>query len=156
MLASCSAAWRTRSGSRLVAAGVAVICVNALGPVLGVPSGYQEFALGGTSSSTPVFVGLQANAEQAAGSEPIGFANPVIYARYRTPAYHDVTDHPLGPGIRLTAAGPTNAQPPGGFPTQPRLSTFGLDQGLDATPGYDNVTGIGTLTPSYFASYRER
>jgi hypothetical protein len=70
-------------------------------PGLGLPAGYHEFAFGGTSSSTSVFAGLQADAQQAAGREAIGFANPIIYARY------------------------------------------------------GNVTGIGTPTPGYFASYRE-
>jgi subtilase family serine protease len=120
---------------------------------LGVPAGYHEYAFGGTSSASPLFAGMQADAQQAA-SEPIGFANPVIYARYGTPAYHDVTDQPLGPGVTIAAAGPTTAQPPVGFPTTPRLSTFGLDQSLEATPGYDNVTGVGTLTGNYFTSFR--
>jgi subtilase family serine protease len=119
---------------------------------LGVPPGYHEYAFGGTSSATPLFAGMQADAQQAAG-EPIGFANPVIYARHGTPAYHDVTDEPLGAGIEIAAAGPTTGQPPI-FPTTPRLSTFGLDQSLRATPGYDDVTGVGTLTNRYFAAYR--
>jgi hypothetical protein len=45
---------------------------------------------------------MQADAQQAAGIA-IGFADPAIYARYGTPAYHDVTDHPLGSGVWLGA-----------------------------------------------------
>ncbi|GAB3967535.1 S53 family peptidase [Actinoallomurus acanthiterrae] len=121
-------------------------------PGQGLPPGYREIAVGGTSVATPEFVGMQADAQQAAG-EPIGFANPVIYARYGTSAYHDVTDHPFGQGVPLFAAGPVANQIPG-LPTEPYLDTFGLDQSLAATPGYDDVTGVGTLTTGYFDSFR--
>ena len=52
---------------------------------------------GGTSVACPVFAGIEADAQQAAGY-PLGFANPAIYARYRTAAFRDVTDQPLGTG----------------------------------------------------------
>jgi hypothetical protein len=29
-----------------------------------------------------------------------------------------------------------------------------MDDGLAATPGYDDVTGVGTAARGYFASYR--
>ena len=60
--------------------------------------------IGGTSVATPVFAGIEADAQQAAGGA-LGFANPGIYYldthfAYGTSnaAYNDVTDHPLGPG----------------------------------------------------------
>ena len=59
---------------------------------------YSEYRIGGTSLASPVIAGVQALAEQARGGVPIGFANPRIYDRYGTAAYHDVTDHPLGQG----------------------------------------------------------
>lgn len=121
-------------------------------PGQAVPPGYREIAVGGTSVATPEFAGMQADAQQATG-EPIGFANPVIYARYGTSAYHDITDHPLGQGVPLFAAGPVADQVPG-LPTEPYLDTFGLDQSLAATPRYDDVTGVGTLTTGYFNSFR--
>ena len=52
--------------------------------------------IGGTSLACPTFAGIQADAQQAAG-HVLGFANPAIYRRYGTDAFHDVTDHPLGP-----------------------------------------------------------
>jgi len=58
---------------------------------------YTEGTAGGTSVATPLIAGIQADAEQALG-RPVGFADPAIYARYGTRAYHDVTDDPLGPG----------------------------------------------------------
>jgi subtilase family serine protease len=103
----------------------------------------------GTSVSCPLIAGIQADAEQAAW-RPLGFANPAIYTRYRTPAYHDVTDQPLGPSISLADVVPGD----GGSP--PLLATLGHDHGLAATPGYDNVTGVGTPTTRYFRSYPSR
>jgi hypothetical protein len=60
-----------------------------------------------------------------------------IYARYGSPAYHDVTDDPLGPDTWLGAALPAGLA----RNTQPELETFGMDLGLTATVGYDDVTG---------------
>jgi hypothetical protein len=37
--------------------------------------------IGGTSVASPVFAGIEADAQQAAGHD-LGFANPAIYARY--------------------------------------------------------------------------
>jgi hypothetical protein len=64
---------------------------------------------------------------------------------------HDVTDEPLGPGVGLDAVIPAPATE-----VAPELFTFGLDEGLAATPGHDDVTGVGTPTAAYFASYRRR
>jgi subtilase family serine protease len=130
-----------------------VIAGETIAPGNGQPAQYEERAFGGTSAAAPLLAGLQADAEQAAG-EPIGFANPAIYARYRRPAraagtaaFRDVTDQPLGPGVMTDAVLPAGF---GGRPG-PLLETFGLDLGLTATPGYDNVTGVGTPAPGYFA-----
>ena len=49
--------------------------------------------IGGTSVASPTFAGIEADAQQAAGRD-IGFANPAIYARYGTGAFHDVTESP--------------------------------------------------------------
>ena len=61
--------------------------------------------IGGTSVATPMFAGIEADAQQAAGGA-LGFANPAIYYLDTHDAYgasdaafNDVTDHPLGPGI---------------------------------------------------------
>jgi subtilase family serine protease len=117
-------------------------------PGPGQPALYQEGVFGGTSASTPLIAGMQADAQQAADT-PIGFANPVIYARYGSRAYHDVTDHPLGPDAWLGAA-----LPAGLTRIQPELETFGMDLGLTAAAGYDDATGVGTPAPGYFATYR--
>jgi subtilase family serine protease len=115
----------------------------------GQPATYQERPGGGTSASTPLIAGMQADAQQAAGT-PIGFANPVIYRLYGTPAYHDVTGDPLGPGTELDAV-----LPDGLGSGQPELVTFGMDLGLAAAPGYDNATGVGSPSQHYFALLRQ-
>jgi subtilase family serine protease len=114
----------------------------------GQPATYQEGPGGGTSASTPLIAGMQADAQQAAGT-PIGFANPVIYSFYGASAYHDVTDDPLGPGPELDAVLPNGL----GL-GQPELETFGMDLGLSAAPGYDNATGVGSPSRHYFALLR--
>jgi subtilase family serine protease len=103
--------------------------------------------IGGTSVASPTFAGIEADAQQAAG-HPLGFANPVIYARYGTPAFHDVTDHPLGPGflaqVRNNYTDPYTKQ----LPLVTYLRTLGVDgegaAALPAVKGYDDSTGVGS------------
>ncbi len=117
------------------------------------PPVYTEGAAGGTSVATPLIAGVQADAEQALG-RPIGFADPAIYARYGTRAYHDVTDDPLGPGVTIAAAvGDAGA---GAGLTTSYADTFARDTSLHATRGYDDVTGVGSPTAAYLRSYRRR
>ncbi|GAB3881261.1 hypothetical protein GCM10029964_037050 [Kibdelosporangium lantanae] len=52
---------------------------------------YTETRWGGTSLSTPLFVGMQALAQQAA-HRVFGFANPLLYERSGTFAFDDVVD----------------------------------------------------------------
>jgi subtilase family serine protease len=111
---------------------------------------YIEGVFGGTSVSAPLIAGIQADAQQARHGVPIGFANPAIYARYGTAAYHDVTDHPLGPGVTIAAVSAV----PGPFGLNYSAVTFGQDTSLHATVGYDDVTGVGTPAAGYLDSYR--
>ncbi len=116
------------------------------------PSGHgYEFAfsrIGGTSVACPTFAGIEADAQQAAGG-PLGFANPAIYDRYGTSAFHDVTDHPLGPGpLAQVRANYANGGVAPGGPLQYFLRTLGIDGvgsvRLTAAPGYDDATGVGS------------
>jgi len=103
--------------------------------------------IGGTSVACPVFAGIEADAQQAAGYV-LGFADPVIYQRYGTSAYHDVTDHPRGPGhlaeVRNNYTNPYTKQ----LPLVTYLRTLGIDgegnAALPATKGYDDATGVGS------------
>ena len=102
---------------------------------------------GGTSVSCPVFAGIEADAQQAAG-HPLGFANPAIYQRSGTSAFHDVTDHPFG--ISHLAEVRTNYTDPAtkAGPLVTFLRTLGIDgegaAALPAVTGYDDSTGLGS------------
>ncbi|MFJ4922939.1 protease pro-enzyme activation domain-containing protein [Streptomyces sp. NPDC088725] len=119
--------------------------------------GYDEYRIGGTSLAAPVIAGVQALAQEAHHGLPIGFANPGIYQRYGTSAYHDVTDHPLGAGRDVAVVrndfvnGFDNTD---GIKTS--LRTLGKDSSLSSVVGYDNVTGVGSPAAGYVTSYRDR
>jgi subtilase family serine protease len=104
--------------------------------------------IGGTSVASPTFAGIEADAQQAAG-HPLGFANPAIYARYGTAAFHDVTDYPFGPNVHLAEVrnNYTNPYTKEG-PIVTYLRTLGIDgEGAAALPavrGYDDATGVGS------------
>ena len=110
--------------------------------------------IGGTSVACPVFAGIEADAQQAAGGA-LGFANPAIYYLdthfaygSSNAAYNDVTDHPLGPGylaeVRNNYTNPYTKQ----GPLLTYLRTLGLNgEGADklrAVTGYDDATGVGS------------
>ena len=116
---------------------------------------YGEYRIGGTSLASPLIAGIQALAQQANGF-PLGFANPAIYDRYGSSSFHDVTDHPYGPGttladVRVDFANSVDASD--GLITS--LRTLGKDASLSATRGYDDVTGVGSPTGSYLRSYQQ-
>ena len=102
---------------------------------------YQELpAGGGTSASTPLIAGLEADAIQAAG-HPLGFVNPSLYALSGSAAIRDIppvdpADPPILDGDQTIYGGVD--------PTQ--LTTLGEDAGLTATNGYDDTTGLGAPT----------
>ena len=103
--------------------------------------------IGGTSLACPTFAGIEADAQQAAG-HVLGFANPAIYQRAGTSAFHDVTDHPGG--ARHLAEVRNNYTDP--FtktgPLVTFLRTLGIDgegaAALPAVKGYDDATGLGS------------
>jgi subtilase family serine protease len=115
---------------------------------------YSEYRIGGTSLASPVFAAIQALAQQAQGGVPIGFANPSIYNKYGTAAYHDVTDFPLGAGkrfavVRVDYANGFDAS--GGTITS--LRSLGRDSSLSAVVGYDDATGVGSPANGYLKSF---
>jgi subtilase family serine protease len=100
--------------------------------------------IGGTSVSSPTFAGIEADAQQAAGHD-LGFANPVIYTRYGSSAFNDVTESP-SPEFEVRNNFSNPDTPKG--PLLTYLRAMGIDgQGaaaLPATPGYDDSTGVGS------------
>lgn len=121
----------------------------------GTTQAYDEYRLGGTSLAAPVIAAVQALAQEARGGKPLGFANPAIYARYGSKAYHDVTDNPTGSGLAVARVDYVNGyDATGGLTTSVR--TLGKDSSLKAVKGYDDVTGVGTPAGGYVESYRRR
>ncbi|WP_371597612.1 protease pro-enzyme activation domain-containing protein [Streptomyces sp. NBC_00564] len=116
---------------------------------------YSEYRIGGTSLAAPVIAGVQALAQQTRGGKPIGFANPAIYAKYGSKAYHDVTDNPTGSGLAVARVDFVN-----GYDATDGLTTsvrsLGKDSSLHAVKGYDDVTGVGTPASGYVQSFRRR
>ncbi|MFF8020084.1 protease pro-enzyme activation domain-containing protein [Streptomyces sp. NPDC007896] len=113
---------------------------------------YSEYRIGGTSLAAPVIAAVQALAQEARG-KAIGFANPSIYAKYGSKAYHDVTDTPTGSELAVARVDFANSlDASGGLLTSVR--SLGKDSSLKAVRGYDDVTGVGTPTSGYVESYR--
>ncbi|HJP72701.1 MAG TPA: S53 family peptidase [Pseudonocardiaceae bacterium] len=108
---------------------------------------YGEERAYGTSEATPLIAGIQADAQQAAHGIPIGFANPAVYARYNTGAYHDITD----PSSPIAVVDQERDTTTGAITTG--LGTLARDPDLTAAPGYDDATGVGTPTQRYLDSY---
>jgi subtilase family serine protease len=117
-----------------------------VGQTQSFPTGnsYDEYRIGGTSLSSPIFAGLMALADQAAG-HPHGFANPVFYAN--SAAFYDVLSVKTAVARRNfvnsvdAAAG-----------TVDRLRTFDDYSGSPTQhtkAGWDNVTGLGTPNSSF-------
>jgi len=100
---------------------------------------YDEYRVGGTSLSSPIFAGLMALADQAAG-HPHGFANPVFYAN--PSSFYDVLSVKTAVARRNYN---NNVDASAG--TSDRLRTFDDYSGSPTqhtAPGWDNVTGLGT------------
>jgi subtilase family serine protease len=111
---------------------------------------YEEAVNGGTSLSSPLFTGMLADAIQGDGGTNLGFANPTFYALYKSPAFHDVIQTPLGAKHTLAVVyGPSYGQPP-------TLSTMAQCQSTVALVcgrGYDTVAGLGSPTVNFFSAF---
>ncbi len=100
---------------------------------------YDEYRIGGTSLSSPIFAGLMALADQKAGYTH-GFANPLFYSN--TGAFFDVTSVKTAVARRnfVNSVDVTNG-------TVDLLRTFDDYSGSTTQftgLGWDNVTGMGT------------
>ncbi len=110
-------------------------------------SHYDEYRIGGTSLSSPIFAGIMALVDQAAG-HPHGFANPLFYKN--AAVFYDVLSVKTAVARRnfVNDVDATNG-------TVDRLRTFD-DYSGSATqqtrPGWDNVTGLGTPTRLFFST----
>lgn len=100
---------------------------------------YDEYRIGGTSLSSPIFAGLMALADQKAG-HPHGFANPAFYAN--AGSFTDVLSVKTAVARRNFV---NSVDASAG--TSDRLRTFDDYSGSPTqhtNAGWDNVTGLGT------------
>jgi subtilase family serine protease len=95
---------------------------------IGFPKADKWSPNGGASLATPLFAGVVALADQAAG-RPLGLINPLLY---QLAAQHD-------PGI-------VDVQGQGNTFHSGRVRI----RGYPAGPGYDLVTGLGTVDAAKF------
>ncbi|HET9499016.1 MAG TPA: S53 family peptidase [Marmoricola sp.] len=106
---------------------------------------YDEYRIGGTSLASPLFAGMTALAVQA-GSRA-GLLNPTIYAH--ADAFTDVTGSvPDAGNVRADYANGVD----GSDGVVYSVRTFGQDSSLTVTPGYDQVTGVGTPSAGWLTA----
>jgi subtilase family serine protease len=109
---------------------------------------YSEFRIGGTSLSSPILAGIMALADQAAGRAH-GFANPAFYALAGSAALHDVTTPSSTVAVvRLDYVNSVDAT----AGILKSLRTMNQTLSLKTTPGYDDVTGVGTPTGTFIVA----
>ena len=105
---------------------------------------------GGTSLSSPMFTGFEADVIQGRGGISLGFANPALYNYANTPTFNDITGNPQGQGV-------TEATVFGiGYQEPPQLSTMGQcgdTHHLACGVGYDTVSGLGSPGRAFFTSF---
>lgn len=135
--------------------------IQTIGGVLSVG------VIGGTSLSTPMFSGVMAIAAQKAG-QPLGQAAPLVYG-LSAGAVTDVTDVSSPNNVTGVVDGsPVSADSLAAplenttsylsalynspFSTRWFVITFGTDSSLTTTPGWDDVTGVGTPNGADFVN----
>src|SRR5438552_2781809 len=111
---------------------------------------YSEYRIGGTSLSSPLVAGIMALADQAAG-HPHGFANPLFYSLAGSAAFTDIK-HPDSTVAVVRANYVNSVDASAGVVY--RLRTMDQTLSLNATPGYDDVTGLGTPTSSFLSALK--
>jgi len=109
---------------------------------------YSEYRIGGTSLSSPIFAGIMALADQSRGT-PHGFANPAIYALHGSAVLHDVVS-PASPVAVVRVNFNNSVDASAG--TNTRLRTANQTLSLMTTPGYDDVTGVGTPAAGFISA----
>ena len=111
---------------------------------------YSEYRIGGTSLSSPLVAGIMALADQAAGHTH-GFANPLFYSLAGSSAFTDVVS-PASTVAVVRANYVNNIGASAGVVY--RLRTMNQNLSLTSTPGYDDVTGLGTPTSSFLSALK--
>jgi subtilase family serine protease len=107
---------------------------------------YSEFRIGGTSLSSPIMAGIMALADQAQGKAH-GFANPAFYENATSGAFYDVL-HQHNAVVRVNYNNSVDATAGLAY----RLRTFDQGLSLKTTPGWDDITGLGTPTAAFIGA----
>jgi subtilase family serine protease len=123
---------------------------------------YGQYRIGGTSLSSPLFAGVMADADQAAGGA-LGFVNPLLYRLDASPSssaastvFDDIVPGGKQALVRVDYLNSINAQD--GTLTSVRGLTYEgpevycsgtgncteQDVALSTSRGFDSMTGIGT------------
>jgi len=110
---------------------------------------YSEYRIGGTSLASPLFAAFVALAQQKAG-RTFGFANPLLYAKAGTSAFHDVRQPPSP--MAVARVNYTNSVDASAGYSAASLRSLGADAVLTihVRTGYDDVTGIGSPNGAAF------
>jgi subtilase family serine protease len=129
---------------------------------------YDQYRIGGTSLASPLFAGVMADADQAAGT-PLGFVNPAIYALAASPASASSSFYDVVPGakqalVRSDYLDGVDAEE-GTITSVRTLDYQGREVfcsgtgnctrqkvALDTAPGFDSMTGIGTPASGLLAA----
>jgi subtilase family serine protease len=109
---------------------------------------YSEYRIGGTSLSSPLVAGIMALANQAAG-HPLGFVNPLLYSTAGSSAYTDVVN-PASTVAAVRKDFVNQVDASDGISTS--LRTMNQTLSLHTTPGWDDVTGLGTPTSTFLST----
>jgi subtilase family serine protease len=130
---------------------------------------YDQYRIGGTSLSSPLFAGVMADADQAAGGA-LGFANPLLYSLQRSgraSAFNDVVSGGLQGNARIDYLDGVDAE----AGTITSFRTFGYEGAeeyctkkgactqqsvsLHTGPGFDSMTGLGSPGNGLIAALAE-
>ncbi|MHB8241644.1 MAG: S53 family peptidase [Solirubrobacteraceae bacterium] len=126
---------------------------------------YDQYRIGGTSLSSPLFAGVMADADQAAGGA-LGFVNPLLYQldASSSGAFYDIVPGGKQALVRNDYINGINAKE--GLLTSVRVLDFEGEEvycsgtgnctvqnvALNTAPGFDSMTGIGTPAPGLVAA----
>jgi subtilase family serine protease len=119
---------------------------------------YDQYRIGGTSLASPLFAGVMADADQAAGG-PLGFVNPLLYKLDATAApgaFYDVLPATAQANVRNDYLNGVSAEE-GTITSVRTLDYQGKEEycsgtgnctkqkvAIETAPGFDSMTGIGT------------
>ncbi len=113
---------------------------------------WDQYRIGGTSLSSPLFAGMVAVAGQAA-RHPLGFVNPLLYSLIGSRALHDIVA-PRSPVAQVRTNYANRVDDSAGRTFQ--LQTIDVQSStLHDIRGYDDETGVGTPNgPAFFGVVR--